>query len=106
MRKTPPPSLAKPSKFKPATLIAARTKAGLSQRPLAEALGISQTMLSLYESGKRIPSAALVELIPKAIKTALYLEEGRAKNLEAMKAARIKHVQSLREKHLHARPSR
>jgi ribosome-binding protein aMBF1 (putative translation factor) len=49
-------------------LEAARTKAGLSQMQLAEAIGIRQTMISEFENGHRKITRAMAERFAKALK--------------------------------------
>ena len=42
------------------SFLAARTKAGLSQVKVGKALGISDAAVSLWETGKTLPRAALL----------------------------------------------
>jgi ribosome-binding protein aMBF1 (putative translation factor) len=49
-------------------LEAARLKAGLSQKQLAEAVGIRQTMISEYESGRRRITKAIAGRFAKELK--------------------------------------
>lgn len=53
-------------------LIKARKAAGLSQATLAKRLGVTQTALSYWESGKRAPSFAEVARWAAALGLALY----------------------------------
>jgi plasmid maintenance system antidote protein VapI len=49
-------------------LEAARIKAGLSQKQLAEAMGIRQTMVSEFENGHRKITRSMAERFSKALK--------------------------------------
>jgi ribosome-binding protein aMBF1 (putative translation factor) len=49
-------------------LEAARLKAGLSQKQLAEAMGIRQTMISEYENGRRRISPGMAGRFAKELK--------------------------------------
>jgi transcriptional regulator with XRE-family HTH domain len=49
-------------------LEAAQLKAGLSQKQLADAIGIRQTMVSEYENGRRKITKAMAQRFAKALK--------------------------------------
>ena len=49
-------------------LEAARLKAGLSQKQLADAIGIRQTMISEYENGRRQITGNMAERLAKELK--------------------------------------
>lgn len=49
-------------------LEAARLKAGLSQKQLAEAAGVRQTMISEYENGRRKVTKSMAERFAKELK--------------------------------------
>lgn len=48
-----------------------REKAGLTQEELGAILGISQTAISLYETGGRKPDIETARLLAKALNTTL-----------------------------------
>lgn len=48
------------------TLKAARVNAGLTQKQAAQKLGIAQTTLHNYESGKSMPNIAMLQRIEDA----------------------------------------
>ncbi len=49
----------------------------LSQREVAEALGVSQAIYSHWETGRRPMPKERLKALPKAFKTARYLLDGR-----------------------------
>ncbi len=55
----------------PALLQAARTRAGLSQRALAEAAGTSQSAVAAIESGSKQPTVATLDRLLRAAGTEL-----------------------------------
>jgi transcriptional regulator with XRE-family HTH domain len=56
------------------TLIAARTRAGLTQAQVAHRMGTTQPAVARLESGKRKPSYATLERYAKALGCSLRLE--------------------------------
>lgn len=60
-------------------LIAARTRAGLSQAQVAERMGTSQSTVARLESGRTLPSLRTLDRYARATgsKTLLRLEAGR-----------------------------
>ena len=60
-------------------LIAARTRAGLSQEQVAERMGTSQSTVARLESGRTLPSLRTLERYARATgsRTVVRLEAGR-----------------------------
>ena len=50
-----------------------RAARGMSQKELAERVGLNPSYLSLIESGKRIPATNVLEDLAKALRVPLYL---------------------------------
>jgi transcriptional regulator with XRE-family HTH domain len=46
----------------------ARTKKGLTQQQLAQRTGLSQSVISRIEGGKRSPTVRMVEILAKAMR--------------------------------------
>lgn len=55
-------------------LIAARTRAGLTQADVAERMGTTQTVVSRMESGRALPSTRSLERYAKATGSTLRIE--------------------------------
>ncbi|MEX2289864.1 MAG: helix-turn-helix transcriptional regulator [Mycobacteriales bacterium] len=53
-------------RFAPVTLRAARRRADMSQRALAQAAGVAPSVLSAYETGARQPSAKMLARLIRA----------------------------------------
>src|SRR3954463_10478698 len=71
-------------------LTAARRKAGLSQREVAERMGTTQSAVSRVESGSAVPSIDFLDRYARALGTPLTLELGAAPRLpERSERARL-----------------
>lgn len=59
-------------------LIAARTRAGLSQSEVAQRMGTTQSVVARLESGRRLPSLRTVERFAQAVggHVVLQIEDG------------------------------
>lgn len=60
-------------------LIYLRKRAGMTQQDLAEILGLSKSMISMYERGERHPSYEMLEAIADSFNVDMDFLTGRAK---------------------------
>lgn len=93
-------------KLKTRGFAATRAKLGLSQRQLAEQLGISKATISMAESGRRnLPTAALLKIAALEIKMAAAMETSPVNETEKsnmdLPAEAIPGFNKLREAHCH-----
>lgn len=65
MKKKSDQTIAEPSTGLPEVLAELRKQKGLSQKEVAETLGITQTVVSQYESGHRSPRADILDKLSK-----------------------------------------
>lgn len=70
-------------------LIAARTRAGLSQGEVAERMGTTQSVVARLESGKRPPSMRTVQRFAHAVGGHLVLRIERGKTTRRRDAASV-----------------
>jgi transcriptional regulator with XRE-family HTH domain len=75
-------------------LTAARRKAGLTQREVAERMGTTQSAVSRVESGRAVPSLEFLDRYARAVGTTLVLELGPPSALPSRseRAERVKRV--------------
>lgn len=67
------------NKFKD-VLVYLRKRSGLTQLELAEALGLSKSMISMYERGERNPSYEMLEAIADYFNVDIDILTGRSRN--------------------------
>jgi uncharacterized protein len=74
----------------------ARTRAGLTQRALAERAGVTQSVISAYEAGRREPSLATLQRFVRAAGSDLEIELTPAQVPSALETVRL-HSHELRD---------
>jgi transcriptional regulator with XRE-family HTH domain len=79
-----------------------RVSRGLQQRQLAKKVGLDSSYVSLLESGKRLPSLQVVELIASKLRVPPYLILLLASEEKDLRGIDAKHAQKLGSELLYA----
>lgn len=74
----------------PVRILEARERAGLSQMELAERIGVAQSSMSEYETGKRDPKSNMLERIADACNVSVDFLLGREQQQEQMMERRMR----------------